>query len=318
MKPIRLIAKLSALGLILINILAATHAYKFTNFKKQEEHHPSKIEQKGIWTSLKYAIMGIDHPRAENKGQPSVPYKSFFLEGSKKIHAWHLVHPGDTLTRGSILCLHGYAGDKSGVLDRGEEFYKMGFDVLLIDFRGSGLSEGNTTTIGYKECEEVKLAFDFLKDSLGSSKIFIYGNSMGAAAAMKAMDAYQLSVKGLILECPFGSMYQTTCARFKMMGLPPVPFAALLVFWGGVENGFWAFGHNPIKYASRIDVPTLLMYGEVDNRVSPEETNVIFSNLKGAKTLKTFPNIGHENFLQKSPDQWHEAVVKFFDTTPDK
>jgi len=81
-------------------------------------------------------------------------------------------------------------------------------------------------------------------------------------------------------------MYKTVCARFRSMNAPTFPMAGLLVFWGGLQNGFWAFGHNPTEYAKKINCPTLLMYGQQDDKVSRAEIDEIFANLAGQKELK--------------------------------
>lgn len=87
--------------------------------------------------------------------------------------------------------------------------------------------------------------------------------------------------------------------------------AALLVFWGGVENGFWAFGHNPTEYANQVNVPTLLLYGEQDKNVSRQEIDDIYANLKGYKVLKTYELAGHENYLIQYKDEWTGDVTAF-------
>ncbi|HEY0030015.1 MAG TPA: PhoPQ-activated protein PqaA family protein, partial [Bacteroidia bacterium] len=143
---------------------------------------------------------------------------------------------------------------------------------------------------------------------------YLFGTSMGAAAIMKACSEYDIHPKGIMIECPFGSMYKTVCARFKTMHAPTFPMAGLLVFWGGVQNGFWAFGHNPIEYAKKINCPTLLLYGEKDEKVSKEEIEEIFNNLKGPKKLRTYPNAGHENYLIKYKEQWTKDVAGFMAT----
>src|SRR5690606_3486437 len=189
-------------------------------------------------------------------------------------------------------------------------FDSLQFNTLLVDFMGSGGSEGNNTTIGYKEADQVKTAFEFVKEK-GEKNIYLFGTSLGAVAIMKAMDDYALAVSGLILECPFGSMYETVCARFDNMNVPRFPMAGLLVFWGGVQNGFWAFGHNPTEYAKSIQCPTLLLYGEKDEKVSVRETEEIFDNLPGRKKLRTFPDAGHESYLLKYRKEWIEEVSEF-------
>lgn len=152
------------------------------------------------------------------------------------------------------------------MLERAYVFVDSGYQVLLPDFMGAGGSEGNQCTIGYREADNVKACVDYVQQS-GERNIYLMGTSMGAAAIMRACSIYVLPVKGLILECPFGSMRQTVRNRFEMTGVPTFPLADLLVFWGGAQNGFNAFGHNPEDYARKIHIPVLLLCGGEDDRV---------------------------------------------------
>jgi hypothetical protein len=90
-----------------------------------------------------------------------------------------------------------------------------------------------------------------------------------------------MNLAGIILECPFGTLYKTTCARFDNMGVPAFPMAGILLFWGSVQNGFWAFSHQPEEYAKAVKCPALLLYGEKDEKVSRKEIDIIFENLAG-------------------------------------
>jgi pimeloyl-ACP methyl ester carboxylesterase len=134
---------------------------------------------------------------------------------------------------------------------------------------------------------------------------------MGAVAIMKAIKDYDLKPKGIIIECPFGTMQQTVEARFKNMNVPTFPMTGLLVFWGGLQHGFWAFHHNPTDYAKQVTCPTLLLFGEQDKNVSRQEIEDIFANLPGQKQLKTYELAGHENYLNKYRTQWTQDVVNF-------
>ncbi|WP_282334724.1 alpha/beta hydrolase [Pinibacter soli] len=196
------------------------------------------------------------------------------------------------------------------MLDKAAIFDSLQYNTFLIDFMGSGGSEGNTTTIGFKEAEEVWTTYEYLK-SKGIKDIYLFGTSMGAVAIMKAIKDYDLKPKAIIIECPFGTMYQTVSARFKNMNVPTFPIASLLVFWGGVQNNFWAFGHNPVDYAKSITCPTLLLYGEQDKNVSRQEIDAIFKNLAGEKILKTYKLSGHENYLTKYRTEWTKDVSGF-------
>jgi uncharacterized protein len=128
---------------------------------------------------------------------------------------------------------------------------------------------------------------------------------------MKAINDYELPVSSVILECPFGSMLQTVKSRFSMMHIPSFPMAYLLMFWGGVENWFNPFSHNPANYAKKIHCPVLLFYGEKDIKVSAAETDLIYHNLAAPKKLVKFPLAGHENYLKKYNAEWTAQVSGF-------
>lgn len=254
-------------------------------------------------------LFGIKNPRPGNTQFPSTAFETIRISSNREIEAWKIDVAN---AKGTVVLFHGYIGDKSRMLDKANVFLHLGYNTLVVDFMGSGGSEGNQTTIGYFESEQVRSCFDYLQKS-GEKKILLFGTSMGAVAVMKAISDHNLRPDGIIIECPFGSMYETVCARFRSMEVPAFPMGALLVFWGGVENGFWAFGHNPTRYAKAINCPTLLMYGERDERVSRAEIDEIFANVDGAKELIVFEDAGHENYLTKYREKWSRDIQVFLD-----
>jgi pimeloyl-ACP methyl ester carboxylesterase len=137
---------------------------------------------------------------------------------------------------------------------------------------------------------------------------------MGAAALLHTLCDYPIQPAGICIECPFGNMYQTTCARFKLMKAPIFPMAGLLVFWGGVENGFWAFSLNPAEFAKSVHCPALLIYGGKDEKVSLEETQTIFKNMQGKKSLKIYPLAAHDNYLTQYKSEWIQDQQAFLNS----
>jgi alpha-beta hydrolase superfamily lysophospholipase len=290
-----------------MNIVAYFHASKFTHFdpaakaKTKDAKHLSLIEK------VKAVVLGVSNPRPTNKAIPAHTYETIRLKSNKEIECWYIKTDS---SKGTVIICHGYSGSKASMLDKAEAFREMGYNTLLVDFMGSGGSEGNQTTVGFYEAEEVKTAFEYL-ESKGEKNTILFGTSMGAVAIMKAQSEHDLKVSSIVIECPFGTMLETVRSRFTTMGLPGFPMANLLVFWGGQQNDFDAFSHNPVDYAKKISCPTLLLYGEKDVTVSKNETTAIFENLKGQKTLKLYPLAGHENFLKKYKTEWTQDVKTF-------
>jgi len=135
---------------------------------------------------------------------------------------------------------------------------------------GSGNSEGNQTTIGFYETQQVNTAFNDLA-AMDEKNIILFGTSKGAVAITKAMNDYKMNPISIIIKCPFRSMKETVQFRFKKMGIPDFPMADLLIFWGGLQNNFNAFKHNSAEYAKNKFSPVLLLYGQLDDKVSEKK-----------------------------------------------
>ncbi|MEC4004966.1 alpha/beta hydrolase [Flavobacterium sp. SUN052] len=310
-KNIKKLFKVLIILFLLLNVIAFLHAYKFTHFTENNTEKTKSPERLTTTQKIKTILFGVNNPKPKNLKTPSYKYQVVTLKSNKEIECWSIKKEK---SKGTIILFHGYGGEKSSMIDKSDEFIKLGFNTLLVDFMGSGNSEGNQTTIGFKEAEQVKTAFDYLI-KCKEKNIYLFGTSMGSVAIMKCINDNQIKPKGIIIECPFGTMYQTVCARFNKMNAPTFPMAGILLFWGGIQNGFWGFSHNPSEYAKKINCPTLLLYGEKDKSVSRNETNEIFTNLKGIKELNVFKNTGHENYLIKNKVEWIESISKFIKTT---
>jgi uncharacterized protein len=299
--------------LLVLNVVAFMHAYRFTHFA---EINPAAapfpkttdLPSLPVGQKLTYLLTGVPLPRAKNGMTPTLPHTEVQLQGQKTLGAWYIPTPN---AKGTVALFHGYGGDKSRMLSKAEALVRLGYNTLLVDFMGSGTSEGNTTSLGFWEAEQVKTAYAYLLEQ-EAEPIYLLGTSMGAVAIMKAMQDYPvMAPAGLILEVPFGTMRRTVENRFRIVGAPAFPVAHLLLFWGGLQQGFNAYAHNPVRYARSISTPTLLLYGEQDDRVDREEIDEIFVNLQGEKELRTYPLAGHENYLTQYREAWTQDVKAF-------
>ena len=292
---------------LIMNIVAFFHAYKFTHFTENQIVKTTKPQDLSTLNKLKVMCFGVNNPRPQNTNKPTREFNKVYLSEDLKIECWEIPVQN---SKGDVILFHGYSSNKSALLDKSKIFNELGYSTLLVDYRGSRGSKGRTTTIGFKEAQEVKLAFEYL-NLKGKENIYLHGNSLGAVAIMKAVNEYDIYPSGIVIECPFGSLYQTVCARFNNLNVPSFPMAGLLTFWGGIQHGFWGFGHSPIAYAKSINCPSLLMYGEKDLKVSKNETLSIYKNLKGNKQLVLFPEAGHENYLLQYEQKWKDEIMKF-------
>jgi uncharacterized protein len=309
-KILRLLVKTALALFILLNIIVMFHAYKFTHFYEAGEVNIKTKETKTGWDKTKEILFGINAVKQQNKIPDS--FNTTVVVTTKdnlKLEAWYTKVDS---AKGTVCLFHGHGGTKSGTNAEAAAFRKMGYNTFQLDFRAHGNSGGNTCTIGYDESEDVKLAYDFVKNK-GEKNIVLWGISMGAAAVTKTVNDYDsVRPQKIIVEMPFGTIEDAVKGRIKMMGLPQQPIATLLTFWGGVEHGFWAFNMKPEEYAKKISCPVLLQWGANDPRVSRSEEDILFANLGTSdKKFIVYNTAAHESLCKKENEKWVSTVTEF-------
>jgi alpha-beta hydrolase superfamily lysophospholipase len=293
----------------LLNVVVALHAWRFTHFTTDAGPRTRNPEKLPTSEKIKIILTGLRNPKPINLAPPAFPYEDVTLASPNgRLAAWYGAVPQ---ARGTVVLCHGYTSDKSRLRPEAGYFRQLGYAVLLLDFSGNGASEGYQTTIGYREADDVATAFRWAQARQPGRPVVLYGVSMGAVAILRAEAELGVRPAASIVECPYGSMLQTAKNRFVSMHLPPFPLANLLVWWGSVENGYWAFGLNAGEYARRVATPTLLLWGTADPRVTRAETDTIFAHLAGPKQRVDFAGSGHEPYWHKHPRQWQRAVAGF-------
>lgn len=312
-KVVRTWAIILAAVFVLLNGIAALHAYKFTHFS----HTGVRNEQLELSLGKKLQLLctGVDNPRPQNTTRPHAPYETITISSNVLLEGWKIRCAGKS--KGTVILFHGYTSNKSSLLGRAGVFLGAGYNCVVMDFMGSGGSGGDRTTIGYVEAREVTDCYHYVSATT-VEPIFLYGASMGAVAIIKAIHDDHLAPRAVILDCPFATMYDAVAARFRMLHAPEFPMANLLVFWGGVENGFPGFGFRPVDDASAVQCPALLEWGQKDDRVSRKETDAVYARLVGPRTLKIYATAGHDDYETTCPGEWSQTVTSFLSTRANK
>jgi uncharacterized protein len=293
---------------VLLNVIVMFHAYKFTHHYEPTEIVMKTQEQKTKWDITKEIFFGMNMAKKQVVA-PDSTFKTVKLitKDGLKLDAWYLTVPN---AKGSVAMFHGHAGNKAGIITEATAFQKLGYNTLLVDFRAHGNSEGNTTTIGFYEGEDIKLAYDYLQKQ-EEKNIVLYGISLGASTITKGVNDYEMTPSKIILEMPFGTLPEAVSGRVKMMGLPAQPVSTLLTFWGGTMNGFWAFNMKPSEYSKKIKCPVLIQKGKLDNRVSNAEVEAIFANITTTKKLNIYETSGHQSLCANEHEKWMTEVSAF-------
>ncbi len=298
--------------IILINISAAIYAYKFTHFYKAEDR--PLTASNNIFAKTWTLFAGPTFYKQPVQYLPNFTFETIELktENDVALSAWYSAVDS---AKGCVVFFHGVTANKTHLLDEATAMRNWGYNVMLVDFRGHGNSEGAHTTFGVDETEEVTAAFNYAKEK-GNRRIVLYGSSLGSVVVIKATSEGLVKPVAIIADMPFGSLQDHLKARARTLGFPRKPFAFLVTGWMGAQQGYNGFNHTTHTYAKGVHCPMLLQWGVKDHYVTREETEAIYTNLGGSKKLVVYPQAGHESFLRHDPVTWQKEVNNFLAHIP--
>jgi uncharacterized protein len=307
---IKWIGRVLIVQLILINISAAFHGYRFTHYYDDDKVRNQRTSQGKLFLRTWRLMTGRKLAKSLIRYYPGIPYDTVQLTTGKglKLEAWYMKPDS---AKGTVILFHGLNSNKGNILGEAFEFLSLGYNTMLVDIRAHGNSDGNVNTMGYKESEEVKLAYDYVSKR-GEKNIVLWGMSLGAVIITKAIWQYDLQPQKIILEMPFNRLQDHISARARVSGFPGEPFGFFVTCWAGLEQGYWGFGHKTVKYARKIGCPVLLQWGNADEYVLRNETDKIFKAIGSAeKQLIVYEGAGHVPLLAANEQKWQTSVSDF-------
>jgi len=303
------------IGAIAANVLAYNHAKAMLRFSAARAR-TGPVEGLSFKEKVQVLVLGVDNPRPKSTltpAQEGLPFEENLVPGPNgiKLATWYLPVPRAS---GLVILYHGYASEKSTLLENAKGFRELGYSTLLVDFRGSGGSSEAYTSVGYDEAEDVVATVGYAKAHFPPTKLVLFGHSMGGAAVLRAVGRLGVQPDAVIIEAVFDRMLTTVKHRFEAMHVPSFPSAWLLLFWGGKQLGFDAFQHNPVDYATGVTCPVLFFHGKEDARARVEEARRVFEEVRGPKEFREFSGSGHHSPVVKFPEEWKAAVKAFLES----
>ncbi len=218
---------------------------------------------------------------------------------------------------GSAPLLIGFHGFKSTALrdmsGGGKLARQMGMNVLLVDQRAHGRSDGRTISFGVRERFDCLCWAQYAAKRWPGQPIVLMGVSMGAATVLMASDLdLPEEVKGIIADCP----YSDPSAIIKKVGRDSMGGASILLYpfillGARLYGSFSLTAASPVKAVRRARVPILLIHGEDDRFVPCDMSQEVFDACTGPKARVTIPAAPHAIAYVLDPDKYGQAVRRF-------
>jgi fermentation-respiration switch protein FrsA (DUF1100 family) len=216
-----------------------------------------------------------------------------------------------------LIYVHGLGSNREGLLDQAQLLYAHGYSALLIDLRNHGGSQGEITTLGFHEVMDVEGAVKFLldQDEIDPDRIGLIGESMGGAVVIRAAARIPI-IKAIVAESAYTSLEDNLEQGVRALtGLPPFPFAPLVVWFGERETGADITMVRPIDDLDQIPPRSIMfIHGEQDPIVEVNNSRKLYEAASEPKEILIISNAGHGGLLDKNPELFQSRVVDFLNT----
>jgi len=209
-----------------------------------------------------------------------------------KIHSFLFSKNMKGKKRNLIVYFHGNAGNAYHRIADASRLYEMDCDVLLIDYRGYGRSEGSPTESGvYRDgASSVRYAVEKLKYSPES--IFLFGRSIGTTVAVHL--GQNKKYAGVVLVSPLTSAREFV--KSKSMSL----------FSPVVGDSF-----NSIGKINNLKSPVLFIHGTDDNVINYALGFRLYESFRGKKKFIRIEGGDHNHLQTKFSRQYWGAIREF-------
>jgi uncharacterized protein len=208
----------------------------------------------------------------------------------ERIHAWWL--PAARAEAPAVLYLHGVRWSLGNNLFRLNRWHQLGFNVLAIDYRGFGRSDGDLPSELQIHADARAAWGELVRREPRADMRFIYGHSLGAAVALDLATRTD-DATGVIAEAGFTSLPDVVAGTNRAVSLL-------------VTQRF-----DSLARVRELKVPSLFVHGTADNVVPPAMSEALYAAAPEPKRLLMIEGANHGNWNGVGLDDWARAIDEF-------
>ena len=155
-------------------------------------------------------------------------------------------------------------------------YEKAGFNVLVVDTRCHGMSDGKYNTIGVKESADVLKWAQLVHERFHNQEVYFHGICIGTSSGLFALEAGRCPdyLRGLVTEGCYVSFRETFKRHMIALKRPLFPVLQFVMWLIYRHTGTNVYTQKPIRAIRKIkpDCRVLFLYGQMDIFSIPQTT----------------------------------------------
>lgn len=297
------------IAILVIVFFLATGLYIFRSTVTRELHDIEKSYTRYVENNL------FDEALYNSASKEDITLKSF--DG---LNLTSTLIMNENPTNKFIVLVHGVSICYVGSLKYFDIFYKNGFNVLIVNQRRHGKSEGKYSTYGFYEKYDVNMWIEYLKSRFGNDIILgLHGESMGAGTVMETIPLNN-SIKFVIEDCGYSNFYEligfqiTHQYKNRLIRRILRPSLIFANFFMKTKAKFSMKKIVPIDIVSSTSLPMMFIHGKEDYFVPwYMAVDLYKAKTKGYKELYLVEGAKHAEALEVNKILYEKKIMTFIE-----
>ncbi|GAA0067471.1 MAG: alpha/beta hydrolase [Clostridium perfringens] len=297
------------IAILVIVFFLATGLYIFRSTVTRELHDIEKSYTRYVENNL------FDEALYNSASKEDITLKSF--DG---LNLTSTLIMNENPTNKFIVLVHGVSICYVGSLKYFDIFYKNGFNVLIVNQRRHGKSEGKYSTYGFYEKYDVNMWIEYLKSRFGNDIILgLHGESMGAGTVMETIPINN-SIKFVIEDCGYSNFHEligfqiTHAYKNRLVRKILRPSLIFANFFMKTKAKFSMKKILPIDIVSSTSLPMMFIHGKEDYFVPwYMAVDLYKAKTKGYKELYLVEGAKHAEALEVNKILYEKKIMTFIE-----
>ena len=306
-------------SMIIMSFLAITFLFAYIIFNKVSvRKKPRSLDIHSLFSQNKRDLVGEERIKntlewIENSISDHACIQS---EDNLKLHA-SLINAENA--KGVVIIFHGYRsfGARDFCLQL-PLIHEAGYNIMLVDQRSHGKSDGKYIYYGTKEHKDALLWIKKASEIYGNElPIALFGLSMGGATVLMAsgnVEKNDSQVKCIIADCPFYSAHEIiTHVLWKYFKIYPYPIIHVVKFWCRFLADFNMDAPSCAEQAKKSHLPFLILHGKKDEFVPTNCSVRLAEEIGDNARLVLFENAAHAEAIFYNEELYKSELFEFLE-----
>ena len=197
-------------------------------------------------------------------------------------------------------------------------YKELGFNILVIDKRAHGKSEGMYEDGGQFSHVDLLEWCKFLHEKFNVNDITLHGICIGGSTCTFAYASKDLPeyVKRLVVDGLYATFYDTFKNHMIDQHRTTFPYCHTTMFWAKVYTKADLIHNGPRYLMKKITRPVLFLYSKQDVFSTPDQANELYEKCAAnKKELVWFDKGCHSHILINNPEKYRQAIDQFMKET---